>query len=358
MEENLVTVIVPVYNVEKYVKTCIESIINQTYENLEIILVNDGSTDSSLEICKSYEYDKRIKVINKKNEGLSSARQAGIDHASGKFLCTVDSDDYIERKFVEKMYSMISSEKSDICICETKFYSKSDASYSNLWDFNNEISTTVQITRNDIETNYRKLLSNYYMSDSWNKMYNTEFIKNSGVRFSLCKEFNGTDLLFNHLLLLHLPNISIIREPLYNYQILENSRVRRKNKQLQKGFMIIISRIISEIGKLNYSDKINLQISRRYASLLFMAVQDIFNSGFASNELKKQYNDFWIANSKYLLENKRLTLKWGKMETLPIKLFCFLLNNRNSSYLYKYLCIRQDTLKMARFFKKKISKLL
>ena len=97
MNNNLISIIVPVYNVSEYLPRCLDSLINQTYKNIEIILVNDGSTDNSLEICKKYaEKDLRIKVIDKENGGISSARNTGIAEASGEWIGFVDSDDYIE----------------------------------------------------------------------------------------------------------------------------------------------------------------------------------------------------------------------------------------------------------------------
>ena len=97
----LITVIVPVYNVEKYLTRCVDSIINQTYKNLEIILVDDGSTDSSPAICDNYaKKDSRINVIHKQNNGASSARNAALDIASGDYIGFVDSDDYIKSRYV------------------------------------------------------------------------------------------------------------------------------------------------------------------------------------------------------------------------------------------------------------------
>lgn len=341
MEKFLVSIIIPVYNVEKYLKTCLESVIHQTYNNIEIIVVNDGSTDKSLEICKFYAgNDNRIILIDKKNEGLSSARQAGIDKAQGYYFCTVDSDDYIEREFVEKMYAQISKEKSDMCVCATREYS---ASTSRIRGFNQCDNYSIQVTAEDIERNYNTLINTYYMHDSWNKIYRTEFVRNSEVRFSLSKEFNGTDLLFNHLLLLHLPQISVLREPLYNYQILENSRVRRKNKQLQKGFMIIMNEIIIEIERLNYSNKINKQLTTLYVMLLREASQDIFNSGLNSKDLYEKFEEFYTMNKQYLQDNKRIKLKSKYMETLSLKIFCYLLK---SLRLFWYLRLRQKLLNL------------
>lgn len=113
-----VSVIVPVYNSRKYLKECIESIINQDLEEIELILVNDGSTDNSLDICQKYAMkDSRIKIIDKPNGGVSSARNAGILAASGEYIGFVDSDDWIQSEMYSNMYKNIKETGSDICIC-------------------------------------------------------------------------------------------------------------------------------------------------------------------------------------------------------------------------------------------------
>ena len=104
-DETLVSVVVPIYNVEQYLRKCIDSLLVQTHENLEIILVNDGSTDSSLQICCEYEtLDDRVKVVHKENGGLSSARNEGIRNATGRYITFIDSDDYVSRNYVEVLF--------------------------------------------------------------------------------------------------------------------------------------------------------------------------------------------------------------------------------------------------------------
>lgn len=121
MSEPLISVIVPVYNVEEYLKRSVDSIINQTYINLEIILVNDGSTDNSLEICDAYaSIDHRIVVINKKNGGLSDARNAALDIAKGEYITYVDSDDYIAKDYIEYLYCLLKENNADISMCACK----------------------------------------------------------------------------------------------------------------------------------------------------------------------------------------------------------------------------------------------
>ena len=117
-ESELISIIVPVYNVEKYLNRCVDSILAQTYDNLEIILVDDGSLDESPSICDQYEkLDKRIKVIHKENGGLSSARNAGLDIATGRYIGFVDSDDYISPTIYETLYNRIMGENTAIANC-------------------------------------------------------------------------------------------------------------------------------------------------------------------------------------------------------------------------------------------------
>ncbi len=118
MEAEKISVIVPVYNCEKYLEKCLESICGQTYQNLEIILVEDGSEDRSPEICKEYEKrDKRIRVVSKKNEGVAVARNTGLDYATGDYIGFVDSDDYIDRDMYETLYANLKEQDAQMSIC-------------------------------------------------------------------------------------------------------------------------------------------------------------------------------------------------------------------------------------------------
>lgn len=128
MESELISVIVPIYNVDKYLVKCVDSILNQTYDNLEIILVDDGSTDQSPLLCDKFkEKDSRIKVVHKKNGGLSDARNAGINIATGKYLSFIDSDDYITATMLEDMYTKMKKFDCQISVCNMmRFYEDGD----------------------------------------------------------------------------------------------------------------------------------------------------------------------------------------------------------------------------------------
>lgn len=190
---NLVSVIVPVYNVEKYIKRCICSIINQSYKNLEIILVDDGSKDNSGSICDDYaKQDNRVKVIHKDNGGLSDARNAGIEIAKGKYLCFVDSDDYIDKEFVQTLYDDMAHFGTNISAVNLAYFDDNNKyeNASNV-DGNQEILNSTDAIRylftNDKYCNY-----------AWNKMYKAELFQ--GVRYPFGKKMEDlgtTYRLFN-----------------------------------------------------------------------------------------------------------------------------------------------------------------
>lgn len=118
MENKLISVIVPVYNVEKYLEKCLESIINQTYKKIEVILINDGSIDLSPQICDDYQKkDNRIKVIHKLNEGPSEARNTGLNVAKGEYIAFIDSDDYIDESYLNTLFKLLDNTNSDISCC-------------------------------------------------------------------------------------------------------------------------------------------------------------------------------------------------------------------------------------------------
>lgn len=169
MREDLISIIVPVYNVEKYLEECVDSIINQTYKNLEIILVDDGSTDNSGKICDEYkEKDNRIVVIHKKNGGLSSARNEGMKYAKGAYLQFVDSDDYMDNDMVEMLYNMIITESADISMC-SHYILKNGNIYSD--------ATNGKYVFSNEEALEELLLDRTIRFYAWNKLFRKELFE-------------------------------------------------------------------------------------------------------------------------------------------------------------------------------------
>lgn len=180
-----ISIIVPVYNVERYLSKCVDSILNQTFTDFELILIDDGSTDNSGKICDEYsEKDERIKVIHKENEGLSSARNAGIDIAVGKCLGFVDSDDYIEKDMYEILYRDICQDGVDIAICG--FYNQyKDKCYEDKYILEKCVL--------DAEEAFKlALMSRGISLSAVNKLYRKEIFK--GKKFPLGKTYEDAFL--------------------------------------------------------------------------------------------------------------------------------------------------------------------
>lgn len=167
----LISVIVPIYNVEKYLARCVDSIVNQTYKNLEIILVDDGSPDLCPQMCDDYaEKESRIKVVHKKNGGLSDARNAGMAVATGKYISFIDSDDYVSDDFFECLLDVMNKENSDIVECSVvKFYE------DNRFD---EFSDDLSVKTYDTQDAMSALIAeNPFHQHVWNKLYKIELVK-------------------------------------------------------------------------------------------------------------------------------------------------------------------------------------
>lgn len=186
--EELISIIIPVYNVEKYLKKCLDSVLEQTYKNLEIILVDDGSTDNSKTICDEYEKkDKRIKLIHKENGGLSDARNAGINIAKGEYITFVDSDDYISKDYVEYMYKMIKENNVKLSICGIKAVWKNTK-------LNNEEIHTKYMKLTAKETFGNLLFSEEIEISAYAKLYHKDLFKE--IRFPKGKVYEDTAIIY------------------------------------------------------------------------------------------------------------------------------------------------------------------
>ena len=224
-ENGKVSVIVPVYNVEKYLERCLESLINQTYKNIEIIAINDGSTDNSLKILKKYEaIDLRIKIIDKNNEGLSQTRNVGINLATGEYITFVDSDDWIELNFLENMINLMKFNNTDVAL--SSYYREYTEKVMNK---NLGFQDTVVFNHNDVRSKlYRRMigpigdeLKNPENLDSlitaWGKVYKTSIIKENNINFIDTDIIGTEDLLFNVYVFNYVNKAVLINKPLYHY---------------------------------------------------------------------------------------------------------------------------------------------
>lgn len=206
MQNPLVSIIVPIYKVEPYLQRCLDSIVNQTYTNLEIILVDDGSPDGCPQICDEYATrDKRIVVIHKENGGLSSARNAGLDVCKGEYISFVDSDDWVEKNYIESLLYIAIKENADITIGENFISRNKNIS------INKSYNTKVYISKDAI---FHLLKNNHIaFTVSWGKLYKRELF--SSLRFPIGKYHE--DEFTTYILFYNSKKIAYTSEILYYY---------------------------------------------------------------------------------------------------------------------------------------------
>ena len=203
-----VSVIIPVYNVGPFLRRCVKSVLGQTYKNLQIILVDDGSTDDSGKQCDSFkDNDSRIIVVHKKNGGLSSARNAGIKESTGEYICFVDSDDYIEKEFVERLLSASIANETKISQCNVALVSN-NGDYLGVWK--NKYAEPIIDGRSLIDDTFKS--DNVQNIVVWNRLYKSDLLSSKSFEEGRIHEdeFFTYKILFGN-------NVSIVNEELYMY---------------------------------------------------------------------------------------------------------------------------------------------
>lgn len=302
----MISVIVPIYNVADYLSKCIDSIINQTYRDLEIILVDDGSTDDCPKICDAYkEKDNRIIVIHKENGGLSDARNAGIEIAKGEYISFIDSDDYIDESMYETMLSNLEATDADLCIC----------GFDRVND-NGEVRSTFsykdsELTRNDA---FEMLVQgNVYFIISCNKVYKRKIFDDLGFKKGKTHE----DEYIMHHVYGECEKIVTISQPFYYYLVRESSITGTV-----KGNIKHFDYAESYIDRMEYFSSIKEQ---DFAARMLPITINLFlrlkkNIGITDNQAKKRCNEIRNsikANSKSInLSNLSVANRIG------VKAFC------------------------------------
>ncbi|UZQ85837.1 glycosyltransferase [Thermoclostridium stercorarium] len=218
----LVSIIVPVYNAEKTLVRCVNSILKQQYQNTEIILVNDGSTDNSLSICREYEkMDSRIKVIDKPNTGVSDTRNIGMAHASGEYFQFVDSDDWISENATKVLVDRILETNCDMVI--SGFYRVINGKKSE----KGHIPDNKVMDKKEFISHMMKAPANFYYGVMWNKLYRADIIK--AHRITCCTDLNWCeDFLFNLDYIRYSESFASLNIPIYYYVKTKNSLVEKQ----------------------------------------------------------------------------------------------------------------------------------
>lgn len=215
-----VSVIVPVYNVEQYLEKCVNSLINQSLKNIEIILVDDGSTDKSSEICDDFsEKYENVIAVHKENAGQGQARNYGLSLARGEYIGFVDSDDWVDVDYYEKLYALCKKNDLDMCVCERRVFNEKDEI---IYQTNIFESDCIQV--NDTKTYFFNKFFKYTPSVC-NKVYKMNVIKYK--RFRDVSEVGTEDTLFNYEVMFDLKKVGECESVYYNSLARENSTARR-----------------------------------------------------------------------------------------------------------------------------------
>lgn len=279
----LVSIIVPVYNVEQYLPKCIESIINQTLSNIEVILVNDGSKDSSGEIINEYaKKDKRIIPIHKQNGGQGSARNEGLKIAKGQYVGFVDSDDWIDANMYEALVSEALKEDSDLVVCGRKGYDDFGKKH---YDINLE-KELINIDMNTVPDYLIDRLFFKHTFSACNKLYRNDLLKINNIFFGDVNEVGSEDALFNYCYLLCIKKISSIKGTFYNQFIRSGSTTR----EYRVGAMKRTANLLNNI-KL-YSDAMGYdKVAFRVMPLMLLFFQQ-WNYNLLKSYSSNFYKDF------------------------------------------------------------------
>ncbi len=297
MIEPTVSIIVPVYKVEAYLDRCIHSILNQTFENFEMILVDDGSSDNCPRMCDKWaEKDSRIKVIHKENGGLSSARNAGLDIASGKYISFVDSDDWLYPNCIEELVKRAKLTDADIV----------ESGYCRIYDNGKKRIITEKEKELDQKNAYARMFRsrgervNYY---AWGRVYKKNIIKT--YRFPEGMQFE--DLHFNYYVMKNVHKYVVISSPLY-YYFMNQSGITRGGLT-EKDFQIFrIWNNIWEDGKrCHFTDEMMYYIKMNYKrSYMGMLCKYCY---FGSSGLKNEKNTVYFLQDK-VREYRGELLRW------------------------------------------------
>ena len=281
----MISVIVPVYNSEKSLERCIESILGQSEQDLEVLLINDGSTDKSALICQKYEKtDKRVHVIQKENEGVSAARNTGILYAKGEYIQFVDSDDFIEPDMCQRLLQAVQQQNTDFALCGFHHIFQGR-------DIVKVPKTTGILDKKCFCEEFLGLYEQGFLNMPWNKLYRRDLISDYfEADLSL-----GEDLLFNLSYLENVEKISVVTKPLYHYIQQRNVKTLSSKKREDK---LEIAECICKSTEYFYHDVLGQKgreeiiYSRMVSEFLCDIAESVFDKGMNKDtftEMTKKY---------------------------------------------------------------------
>ncbi len=323
-----VSVIVPIYNAEKYLEECIQSVRNQTLTNIEIILIDDESTDSSLEICNKYcEVDERIRVFSNPNIGQGLERNYGIGKAVGEYIAFLDADDSYSPNMLEILYSVATKEQADMVSCGYK-----DIYLDELWE-KHPLPKSVLNSAVKIQAAMANLIANEKQDGYqgciavWDSIFKREIINKNNIAFRSERKVYSEDLLFKLDFMSHATKIVFCQEMLYNYRITDMSFTNNINPVVLERIVSLHNAIVERFGNVLKDYNLNVRMTNR----TFFTVRFNIKKAIGSSEAKEFY--------KSLCENENLIkiLKNYRSRTIKNYLVWVLVNLKNEKLIYAVL---------------------
>lgn len=316
MEQNkpLISVIVPVYNVEKYVGRCLTSIINQSYTNLEIIVVNDGSTDNSFSVCKEYAAkDNRIKLITQENRGLSGARNTGLRHYTGEYVTFVDSDDWIHRNMIEFLYNVLMRHDSEMSLCASLRVSEEmipDKEHKEIED------------KTYTYDKFMKLFLNGTFTACWSRLFRKDIVSD----FEFPEGLNSEDFIYMYEAIRRIKTVASINLPLYYYYVREDSIVN-ENFNIKKFDQFYSAQKLYELVNTHTPEYTKLSVTRLAGATVSLLSSSRKYQGYEAKE--KELTTFLRSKWCLFLFNNQLNYK------LRIVMFIYMLPKGLSKFIMK-----------------------
>lgn len=296
-QDDIISVIIPVYNTKNYLNKCIDSVLRQTYKNIEIIIIDDGSTDGSAELCDMYaKKDKRIKVLHKENSGVSDARNHGLKIAKGKYIGFVDSDDYIEETMYEYLYNLIKKNNADMSICNVFLVEGKSIREQNT-------NKGVEIKQlNKLQVLDEILLDRNIQSYSCNKLFKKELFKD--VKYPSGKKYEDIQTIF--YLLENCENVVISDLPQYYYVKRDESIVNKVSEKTILDYIEIIENRY-EYVKTKYKELYKNNIYY-YTKTLITAYKDAYYLKNVSETLRQKLEIYYNKVKKIISENEKYVI--------------------------------------------------
>ena len=324
----MISVIVPVYNVEKTLDRCIQSILNQTFKDYEIILVNDGSTDKSGELCDEYAKSySNIRVIHKKNEGLGPARNRGILEAKGEYIYHCDSDDWLKEDLLEKAHNRIVATDSEIIIFGYEIFTAKNNNIIPYKTVHLE-NSIIEIPRKIKKLFVENFFDSFVMMSAWNRLYKKSFLMEHNLFFPPLRR--SQDMAYSFMLFDKAEKIALIDEELYCYIITPGIFKGRSFEEMIETYLAIY-----ETAKNTFTNWGEYGFVTQNKLVDYVCEQIANYSAYA---FVVKYKNEWKTNAKLLIENEKIRELFASYNNLKkskfMKLFCFGVKKKFKCGLY------------------------